>query len=380
MTHAASTTSRRATRVDDLDTPVVLVDAARLQSNLRGMAERVAQAGGGRVRLRPHAKTHKTREIALRQLELGAIGLTVAKVGEAEAMVGAGVEDLLIAYPVLGDQKYQRMLPLLRKARIRIAIDSLDVAEAASAFFAPHGMKLPVLIEIDTGFGRTGVQSPSDALQLADQIDELPGVEVAGVMCFGGQAYQTAEPAKQAQIGRSEGETSVQVANLLGAHNHKVQAVSVGSTPTAVAAAGVSGVTEVRPGVYAFGDMKQVQLGTVKFEDCALTVLATVVSHPRPERYVVDAGLKTFAGENYGWGTYGRLLDHPDLIVDWAAEEHGVILVPEGTPDPKLRIGDKVRIVPDHACGTVNMHDELIAIDGDAVVDVWPVIGRGRVR
>jgi D-serine deaminase-like pyridoxal phosphate-dependent protein len=380
VTAAASMPSRRATNVVDLDTPVVLIDVERLQKNLKGMAERVAQAGGGRVRLRPHAKTHKTRQIAMRQLELGAIGLTVAKVGEAEAMVGAGVEDLLIAYPVLGDQKYERMLPLLRKARIRIAIDSLDVAEAASAFFAPHGIKLPVLIEIDTGFGRTGVQSPSEALQLADQIDELPGVEVAGVMCFGGQAYQTAEAGEQTEIGRSEGQVSVQVANLLAAHNHKAQSVSVGSTPTAVAAAGVTGVTEVRPGVYAFGDLKQVQLGTVKFEDCALTVLATVVSHPRPERYVVDAGLKTFAGENYGWGTYGRLLDHPDLIVDWAAEEHGVILLPEGSVDPKLRIGDKVRIVPDHACGTVNMHDELIAIDGDAVVDVWPVIGRGRVR
>ena len=173
---------------------------------------------------------------------------------------------------------------------------------------------------------------------------------------------------------------SVQVANLLSANGHMARAVSVGSTPTAVAAAGVAGVTEVRPGVYAFGDLKQIQLGTARLEDCALTVLATVVSHPRPERYVVDAGLKALAGENYGWGTYGRILEHPGLVIDWAAEEHGVILVPEGEPDPKLRIGDKVRIVPDHACGTVNMHDELVAFDGDTVVDVWPVIGRGRVR
>ena len=379
MTVAAAAV-RNATKVGDLDTPTVLVDVNKLQANLARMADRVAAAGDGRVRLRPHGKTHKTREIAQRQLALGAIGLTVAKVGEAEAMVGAGVEDLLIAYPVLGDLKYQRLLPLLNRARIRIAIDSLDVAEAASAFFARHGVRLPVLIEIDTGFGRTGVQSPAEALQLADQIDELPGVEVAGVMCFGGEAYQTDDPAKQAEIGHAEGELSVQVADLVGTHRHGVGTVSVGSTPTAVAAAGVKGVTEVRPGVYAFGDLKQVQLGTARLEDCALTVLATVVSHPRPERYVVDAGLKAFAGENYGWGTYGRLLEHSDLIVDWAAEEHGVILVPEGSRDPGLKIGDKVRIVPDHACGTVNMHDELVAVDGDLVVDVWPVIGRGRVR
>ncbi len=369
-----------ATKIHELDTPVPLVDVKRLQGNLERMARRVAQAGEGRVRMRPHSKTHKTKEIALRQLALGAVGLTVAKVGEAEAMIAAGVEDLLIAYPVLGVQKYERLRPLLDKARIRIALDSLDVAESASAYFAPHGIRLPVLIEIDTGFGRTGVQSDAEALQLADQISELPGVEVAGVMCFGGQAYQSNEPAKHAEIGRGEGERSVRVAKLLSDHNHLAKTVSVGSTPTAVAAAGVEGVTEVRPGVYAFGDLKQVELGTVRTEDCALTVLATVVSHPRPERYVVDAGLKTFAGENYGWGTYGRLLDHPDLVVDWAAEEHGVILVHEGTRHPGLKIGDKVRIVPDHACGTVNMHDQLVAVEGESVVDVWPVIGRGRVR
>jgi D-serine deaminase-like pyridoxal phosphate-dependent protein len=372
--------TRQVRRVGDLDTPVVLVEIVKLHANLSRMADRVAEAGHGKVRLRPHAKTHKTREIAQRQLELGAVGLTVAKVGEAEAMVGAGVEDLLIAYPVLGDQKYERLLKLLDKARIRIALDSLEVAEAASGFFAARGARLPVLIEIDTGFGRTGVQSPAAALQLAEQIDELKGVEVAGVMCFGGQAYQTSDADKQAEIGRAEGQTSVQVAELLCGHGHDAKTVSVGSTPTAGAAATVEGVTEVRPGVYAFGDLKQVQLGTARLEDCALTVLATVVSHPRPERYVVDAGLKALAGENYGWGTYGRLLEHPGLVLDWAAEEHGVILVPEGAPDPKLRIGDKVRIVPDHACGTVNMHDALVAVDGDAVVEVWPVIGRGRVR
>jgi D-serine deaminase-like pyridoxal phosphate-dependent protein len=377
---AAAGQTRQARKVGDLDTPVVLVEIAKLQANLSRMADRVATAGHGEVRLRPHAKTHKTREIAQRQLELGAIGLAVAKVGEAEAMVGAGVEDLLIAYPVLGDQKYERLLPLLDKALIRIALDSLEVAEAASGFFAARGARLPVLIEIDTGFGRTGVQSSAEALQLAEQIDELKGVEVAGVMCFGGQAYQTSDADEQAEIGRAEGLTSVQVADLLSGHGHTAKTVSVGSTPTAAAAASVQGVTEVRPGVYAFGDLKQVQLGTARLEDCALTVLATVVSHPRPERYVVDAGLKALAGENYGWGTYGRLLEHPGLVLDWAAEEHGVILVPEGAPDPKLRIGDKVRIVPDHACGTVNMHDVLIAVDGDAVVEVWPVIGRGRVR
>jgi len=341
------------------------------------MAGRVHGVGG---HLRPHTKTHKTKEIAERQLHFGAIGITVAKTGEAEALVEAGFSDILIAYPVLGRAKYERLLPLLDRARIRISLDSYEVARVASGFFGPRGLRLPVLIEIDAGFGRCGVQSSEEALVLAERVEELPGVVLEGVMSFSGHAYQTDDVNKQAAIGRAEGELAVGMAQSLRKAGHTASMVSVGSTPTAVAASAVSGVTEARPGVYAFYDLMQVKLGQATLDDCALTVLATVVSHPRPERYVVDAGLKAMAGENYGWGSHGRLLEHPDLVLDWAAEEHGIILVPDGCPDPGLKIGDRVRIVPDHACGCVNMHDELVAVEGEGVVDRWRVIGRGRVR
>jgi D-serine deaminase-like pyridoxal phosphate-dependent protein len=360
----------------ELDTPVPLVDVGRLDRNLRGMAEAV----GGNAALRPHAKSHKTREVMERQRALGAVGVTVAKVGEAEAMVEAGADDVLIAYPVIGDRKYERLAPLLDRARIAIALDSPAVARAASDYFAPRDRRLRCLIEVDVGFGRCGVQSADEAVVLAAEMRELPGVELVGVMAFGGQAYRTDERAEQRAIGRREGELAVAVAQALRSAGHRIDSVSVGSTPTATAAAEVDGVTEVRPGVYAFCDLKQVTLGVADTGDCALTVLATVVSHPTPRRYVLDAGLKALAGEDYGWGTYGRLAERPDVVVSWAAEEHGVVDVPEGGPDPQLAIGDRVRIIPNHACGVVNMHDALVAIDGDAVIGTWPVVARGRVR
>ena len=184
-----------------------------------------------------------------------------------------------------------------------------------------------------------------------------------------GNAYGTSDPAEQERIGLREGEFAVEMANLLRRDGHRIDVVSVGSTPTARHAARVGGVTELRAGVYAFLDLKQVSLGPWSLDQCALTVLATVVSHARPDKYVLDAGLKAFAGENYEWGTYGRILDHPEVVVTRATEEHGIVMLPDGVADPGWT-----------ACGTTNMHDELFAVDGERVVDRWRVIGRGRVR
>jgi D-serine deaminase-like pyridoxal phosphate-dependent protein len=361
----------------DLDTPVPLVDVQRLERNLARMA--AIAAGSASARLRPHAKTHKTREVAQRQLELGATGITVAKVGEAEAMVAAGFDDLYIAYPLLGEQKLRRLLPLLDRARIRFNVESLRAALEASQFLERHGRVVDVCIEMDSA-GRSGLVDPEQAGRLADEIAALPGLNLVGVMNYG-NAYGTSEPDEQARIGREEGEFAVAVANRLRAAGHAIDVVSVGSTPTTRHAARVDGVTELRAGVYAFMDLKQVSLGgSGTYDDCALTILATVVSHSRPDRYILDGGLKTFAGENYEWGTYGRVLDRPDIVITRATEEHGIVILPDDVPDPGWRIGDRVRVIPNHACGTSNMHEELIAVDGERVVDRWQVIGRGRVR
>jgi D-serine deaminase-like pyridoxal phosphate-dependent protein len=360
----------------DLDTPVALVDVGRLEANLAGMAGLTRDAG---VAHRPNIKTHKTSAIARRQVEHGATGLTVAKLGEAEAMVEAGFDDLFVAYPLVGEAKLRRLVALAERAAVRFEIDSIAVAEAASAFLARHGPEIEVVVSIDGGAGRSGAATPAEAIAVAERVAELPGLRLAGVK-NNGKAYWTSDPDQPAAIGRREGVDAVDLATTLRTRGLAADVVPVGSTPTARHVIQVPGVTEVRAGVYALLDRKQISLGVASEDECALTVLATVVSHPTPDRYVVDAGLKALAGEDYGWGTWGHLLDRPDLQVTRATEEHGIIELAPDTADPGWRVGDGVRIVPNHACGTVNMHDELVAVDGELVVDRWPVIARGRYR
>jgi D-serine deaminase-like pyridoxal phosphate-dependent protein len=377
MTTPMADANAKARWIGDLDTPVALVDVNRLERNLHGMAA-MAAGSPSRANLRPHTKTHKTREIAQRQLDHGASGLTVAKVGEAEAMVAAGFDDLYIAYPLYGEAKYERLLPLLDRARIRFDVESLEAAKAASTFFSPRGRTVDVVLEMDSA-GRSGLMDPDEAVHLADRIGELPGLRLMGVMNYG-NAYGTSDAAEQQRIGEEEGRFAVGMADRLRRNGHTIDVVTVGSTPTARHAARIEGVTEVRPGVYAFLDLKQVELGPWSLDECALTVLATVVSHARPDKYVIDGGLKTFAGENYEWGTYGRFLDAPDVLVTRATEEHGIVLLPDGVADPGWKIGEKVRVIVNHACGTTNMHDWLYAVDGERIVDRFLVIGRGRIR
>lgn len=363
--------------IGDLDTPVALVDVRALEQNLESMATITRDAG---VAHRPHTKTHKTREIAERQIAHGASGLTVAKVGEAEAMVGAGFDDIFIAYPVIGAAKYERMLPLMERARLRIAVDSAAGVASASDFFSRRGVTLEVLVEFDGGAGRSGTQTAAEAVEIARRAADSAGLTLMGVMSYG-NAYGTTDLDLQAAIGLREGADAVDVAREFARAGLPSPVVSVGSTPTSKYASAVDGVTEIRAGVYAFNDLKQHTLGVAPLERCALTILATVVSHPRPDRYVLDAGIKTLAGEDYGWGTYGRIRERPDLVITVATEEHGIVTLPADADDPGWAIGEKVRIIPNHACGCANMHDTLIAFDGDeTVIDRWKVIGRGRVQ
>ena len=187
-----------------------------------------------------------------------------------------------------------------------------------------------------------------DALVVAARIAELPGLRLVGLMNYG-NAYGTSDAAEQQRVGLREGQFAVEMAEALRRAGHAIEVVSVGSTPTARHASRVRGVTELRPGVYAFLDLKQVSLGPWSLDQCALTVLATVVSHARPDKYVLDAGLKAVAGENYEWGTYGRILGRPEIIVTRATEEHGIVMLPEGTANPQWKIGDRVRVIVNHA-------------------------------
>jgi D-serine deaminase-like pyridoxal phosphate-dependent protein len=364
------------TLIGDLDTPVPLVDVGRLERNLGRMAAAIASNGVGHL---PHTKTHKTRQVAERQLAHGAAGLTVAKLGEAEAMVAAGFEDLLVAYPLVGEAKLRRLVALLDRARIRFTVDSAEGARGASDALAVAGLTCGVLIEVEAGSRRTGVATVADVVELAGLVDALPGLDLDGVLVFGPGYVEGEEERRRAA--RSEAAVAVAAAEAIaGAGLAGPRTVTAGSTPTSPFVAEVPGITHVRAGNYVYHDLMQVKLGVATYDDCALTLLATVVSRPRPRRYVIDAGLKTFAGEDYGWGTYGRILEHPDAVITWAAEEHGVIDLADDVADPGWHIGERVRVIPDHACGVSNMHDEVVAVEGERVVETWRVISRGRVR
>jgi D-serine deaminase-like pyridoxal phosphate-dependent protein len=354
------------TTIMDLDTPALLVDGARLRRNIAAM-QAAADAGG--VALRPHTKTHKSPIIARMQVAAGARGITVAKVGEAEVMVDAGFDDLFIAYPLIGEAKYRRLARLLDRARIAVAADSLEGVAALSAFFGPRGLRLPVVVEVDTGFRRTGVASDAEAIALALAIENAPGLLFGGLMEFGGQAYGACSEEERRTMGHAEGQR-------LAALGLPPPVVTTGSTPSMPFVAEVAGVTEVRPGVYVFGDLKQVELGTLARDECALSVLATVVSRPAPGRIILDCGTKALSSDHYATLTYGELKAYPGVRIARATEEHGII---EGADLP-LRIGDKVEVLPNHACATCNMHDDLVLVEDGQAVDTWPVLGRGKFK
>jgi D-serine deaminase-like pyridoxal phosphate-dependent protein len=360
--------------VDDVPTPAVLVDLDVLERNIARMAARAQEA---RVRLRPHAKTHKCPEIARLQRAAGALGLSLAKVGEAEVFVAAGFDDIFLAYPTIGEDKALRLLRLSDNARLAVGVDSIFGATSLARAFAAAGRSLDVLIKVDVGFGRVGVP-PERLSELAARIAGLRGLRLRGLFTHAGHAYAASTRSDVAAIARQEGETLVAAAQVLRGAGLDEPEVSAGSTPTAAAVMGVAGITECRPGNYVFHDASQVALGTCTLEDCALTVMATVVSVQAPGRAVVDAGSKTLSSDPLRPtpGGYGQLLGSRSRITT-LSEEHGLVAVAEGE---SFRVGERVRILPNHACVVANLHDRLLGTSGGRVEAVLDVSARGRVR
>ncbi|MBO9605844.1 MAG: alanine racemase [Paenibacillaceae bacterium] len=360
-----------------LETPFVCVDLDIAERNITRM-QAIAIRNG--VALRPHAKTHKSPAFARMQIAAGAIGVTAAKLSEAEALVSGVVDDVLIAYPLIGAAKAARAAKLAGACRLTVAIDSERSAADLSAAAAREGTNIDIVVEFDCGFGRVGVVSPDEAVRLARFVQRLPGLTFRGLSTFAGQAYDAADEEQLRRIGHAEGRAAVDMADRLRAAGLPVDVVSVGSTPSAPFAAEVAGVTEIRPGAYLFGDLMQVKLGAHRLEDCALTVVATVVSRPGPGRAVIDAGTKLFTsdGEDSPLGS-GRasIVGRSGITLRWLTEEHGMLSF-----DPEsesLEIGDRLELVPNHCCGVVSMTDEIVVTAGGRTVGVWPVPGRGKV-
>jgi D-serine deaminase-like pyridoxal phosphate-dependent protein len=350
--------------VSEPATPYLRVDVARLRANIATTAARAATAG---VSLRPHAKTHKSPEIARLQLEAGAVGLTVATLGEAEVFVDHGVEDLFVAYPLwLSDDAARRLRDLAGRADLAIGVDSAASARRAGALLAGAGVA--VLVEVDSGQHRTGV-APAEAGPVAAAAAES-GLAVRGVFTFPGHGYSPGLTAVAADDEAAALGTAVASFRDSGL---EPDIVSGGSTPT-LEHTHTEHLTELRPGVYVLGDAQQWELGVMAPEAIALTCRATVVSHAGG-RLVLDSGSKALGADRAAYATgAGRLLEHPDARIVQLSEHHAVVDL-AGAPLPAL--GARVDVVPNHVCAAVNLADTLWADDRTALVP-WPVAARGR--
>jgi len=356
--------------LESLVTPALVVDVAVLDRNLAAMAQHAA-AGG--VALRPHAKTHKCLQVAARQLSLGAAGLSVATVGEAEVLADGGIDDLFIAYPVWADAgRAGRLRALCERVRLTVGVDSPAGAAALGRAVAGAGSPPEVLVEVDCGQHRSGV-GPGAVAGVARVADDA-GLRVTGVFSFPGHAYRPgAPPGAAADEARALGEA----ASVLTDAGFEPAVRSGGSTPTARHTG--AGVTELRPGVYAFNDAQQVWLGTCGIDDVALCALATVVSAPAPDRVILDAGSKILGADHPDWAPgHGIVPALNGALVTSLSEHHAVVPLPDGARRPE--VGERLTVVPTHVCNAVNLVDELAAVQDGDVLDVWPVAARGANR
>lgn len=365
--------------IDALDTPVLLVDLPRMERNVRTMAEFAGDAG---VKLRPHVKTHKIPALAHLQLRAGARGVTVAKVGEAEVMAAAGIDDILVCYPVLGIEKLDRLAHLARGARLTVAVDSFEAAQQLAEAAARHRIHFDVFLEVDSGLHRCGLPPGDPIVDLAKQLQSLDGLEITGVCTHAGHAIAATTPGERDSIARHEGESVVFTRDRLYTAGIPIREVSVGSSATVRVSGRVPGVTEIRPGTYIFNDHMQMTAGACTADDCALTVLSTVVSCPSPDRAILDAGSKCLSSDFHHMTErmlgYGYIKGSRGTLVSRLSEEHGVVDLTQA--DRSLAIGDRVEIIPNHACAALNLWDVLHGVRDGEVETVWPVLARGKVR
>ena len=353
-----------AKALDALDTPAVSLDLDVVDANLeRFQAYCVANC----MNARPHIKTHKLPDFAHRQVELGAIGITCQKIGEAEVMAASGIGDILLTYNILGAPKLARLKELARHCKLTVVADNQVVADGLAKAFA-GGPPLRVLVECDSGGGRCGVQTPDEAVKLAQAIDQADGVHFAGLMTY--------PPKGQIEV----------VRDWLGEAMHAFQragmaceVISSGGTPDIWRAHEVTAATEHRAGTYIYNDRMMVRAGAATFDDCALDVVTTVISRPTETRAVLDAGSKALSSDMGGLEGHGYIREYPDAVIHSLSEEHAVVDLSACT-GAKPAIGERVRVVPNHACVVTNLFNTVHGLRGDRVERVFTVEARGLMQ
>ncbi len=335
-------------------TPAMVIDAAVLDQNLRRLADYAAKVGLG---IRPHTKTHKSRSIAERQLKVGAIGLATAKVGEAEVLTEAG-EDLLLAYPPADARRSRQLATLARDRTVRAAIDSVLAVELTADAARCEGVTIGLLVDIDVGLGRTGVQSPGQALDLARVIDSTAGVRLDGIMCYPGHIWASSD--QQATALQAVDAILLETIGRWTQDGLAAKIVSGGSTPTAYQSHLVTQLTEIRPGTYVYNDMNTVHGGYCTLADCAARLVCTVVSNAVPGQVVIDAGSKTLTSDmclpapDSG---HGHVVEYPEARITRLSEEHGQIDITRCENQPN--VGERVTVIPNHICPCVNLQDTV---------------------
>lgn len=354
---------------EGIDTPTVLVDVDVLERNIASWAERMTERGVG---LRPHTKTSKCVPVIERQVAAGVVGLTVATLGEAEVLADAGFDNLFQAYPVWAGrpERAHRLRALHERVSLMVGVESAESAAALGAAVRGCQRPLPVLIELDPGLHRSGIDV-ADIVGIARSAADA-GLEVRGAFTFGGHGYATCDAAPDA--GDDEVRTLAAAAELLHSAGFSPSVLSAGSTPTALHSAR-GPVTDERPGTYVFQDAQQVQLGTASMAEVALVVAATVVASHSDGRFVLDTGSKALAADRPAWARgHGLLPAYPDAELKSLSEHHCVAW----TKGPRPAVGEVVAVVPNHACVVVNLVDELTVVSSGEVVDHWRVASRGR--
>ncbi len=359
---------------DQLATPALVIDAETVQKNLSRMADYAEQH---EFDLRPHTKTHKSILMGTLQVEFGALGLTVAQVGEAEVMAAAS-DDILMAYPAVDFPRTRRLAKLAMHKTVRVGVDSRyaaqHLAEAARAEKATIG----ILVDIDVGMGRTGVQTPDQSLELAQFVDKAAGLRLDGIMCYPGHIRGT--PEEQKPLLEKVDDKLAEALNLWTSHGLQARIVSGGSTPTIFQSHLLETITELRPGTYIYNDMTIVRGGYCGLDDCAARIICTVVSTSVPGQIVIDAGTKTLTSDLCGPAPdsgHGLIVEYPDAKITKLTEEHGQVDVRQCSSVPK--IGDRVTVIPNHICPCVNLQDVVWLRRPDGEVERFGVDARGKL-
>ncbi len=357
----------------EVETPIPVVDLGRLEANLARMATYASQHG---LELRPHVKTHKTPRVGALQVAHGAAGLTCATPRELEVMSGVA-RSLLWAYPPVGARRLARLLAIDEAVALRVSLDSEEAIDGLAAAARAAGRTVEVLVEVDLGMRRVGVATPDEATRLARRIADATPLQFAGVAFYPGH-IRSDGPEATPSLKRVSDDLAGVCAALDDA-GLPARTVSGGSTPTAWRSHEIANVTEIRPGTYVYNDRATVASGVASREDCALTVLATVVSTAVPRQAVIDAGTKALGREPRGGDDqfgFGEVLEHPEVVVRAMSEEHGLLDLRRSEWTP--RVGDQVRIIPNHVCIVTHLFDAVVVIRDGAVVDRWDTAARGR--